>query len=103
MATQAAAASTARQEAAFEFEKSFAKSNCGANTQSGTSDWVVPNVVDFYPVAQPGIEAPLGWTLSYYSEQSLEGQLTSAGNRCSAAIVAAWFSGSTTEARPCTE
>jgi hypothetical protein len=48
-------------------------------------------VVDFYPVAQPGIEAPLGWTLSVYPQNSLKNQVVTLDNQCSAQIVASWF------------
>jgi hypothetical protein len=61
----------------------------------------MPNVVDFYPVARPGVEAPLGWTLSKYSQESLEQQLGNADNLCSAAIVAAWFTGDTAKPAAC--
>ncbi|WP_445166332.1 hypothetical protein ACTXG7_21060 [Mycolicibacterium sp. Dal123E01] len=102
MATQGAAAPTARQAAAYAFQKSFRGHTCGGAVPSESS-WVVPNVVDLYPVAQPGIQAPLGWTLSFYSRESLAGEVRSDLNACSMDIVAAWFSGSTSETRACKE
>lgn len=99
MAAQAAAAPTSRQAAAFTFQKSFAGKTCGADKPG--PGWRTPNVVDFYPVAQPGIEAPLGWTLSVYSQNSLKSQVISLDNQCSAQIVASWFSGSTTQPDVC--
>jgi hypothetical protein len=100
MATQAAAAPTARQAAALTFQKSFGTSRCHDSTQS-SPEWSAPNVVDFYPVAQPGIQAPLGWTLSSYSRKSLENEVASRTNRCAAEIVSAWFSGSTQKPPAC--
>jgi hypothetical protein len=93
----------ARQAAALDFQKSFPPGGCGTK-RTGTPDpkaWAMPNVVDFYPVARPGIEAPLGWTLSKYSQESLEQQLGNADNLCSAAIVAAWFTGDTAKPAAC--
>ena len=63
----------ARQAAALDFQKSFPPGGCGAK-RTDTPDpkaWAMPNVVDFYPVARPGVEAPLGWTLSKYSQSPL--------------------------------
>ncbi|EHB44351.1 hypothetical protein MycrhDRAFT_6817 [Mycolicibacterium rhodesiae JS60] len=100
MATQGAAAPTARQAAAYAFERSFGGHTCGGDVRSQPG-WAMPNVVDFYPIAQPGIQAPLGWTLSFYSRESLEGQVVSALNRCAMDIVAAWFTGSTSEPDVC--
>ncbi|BBY62360.1 hypothetical protein [Mycolicibacterium helvum] len=100
MATQGAAASTARQAAAYAFEKSFRGHTCTGDAQSA-SDWVVPNVVDLYPIAQPGIQAPLGWTLAFYSRESLEGEVHSELNLCSMDIVAAWSSGSKAQPGSC--
>jgi hypothetical protein len=93
----------ARQAAALDFQKSFAPGGCGTK-RADTPDpkaWAMPNVVDFYPVARPGVEAPLGWTLSKYSQESLEQQLGNADNLCSAAIVAAWFTGDTAKPAAC--
>jgi hypothetical protein len=63
--------------------------DCGSDNPG--AGWRTPNVVDFYPVAQPGIEAPLGWTLSVYPQNSLKNQVVSLDNQCSAQIVASWF------------
>jgi hypothetical protein len=93
----------ARQAAALDFQKSFPPGGCGAK-RTDTPDpkaWAMPNVVDFYPVARPGVEAPLGWTLSKYSQESLEQQLGNADNLCSAAIVTAWFTGDTAKPAAC--
>lgn len=93
----------ARQAAALDFQKSFPPGGCGAK-RTDTPDrkaWAMPNVVDFYPVARPGVEAPLGWTLSKYSQESLEQQLGNSDNLCSAAIVAAWFTGDTAKPAAC--
>lgn len=102
MATQAAASPMSRQAAALMFQKSFEGLGCDGNEESSPG-WTVPNVVDFYPVAQPGIEAPLGWTLSVYSQESLASQVTNRDNRCAAAIVDAWFTGSTAMPADCGE
>jgi hypothetical protein len=96
---------SARQAAALAFQKSFPPGGCGQN-RPGTSapgGWQVPNVVDFYPVAQPGVEAPLGWTLARYSQDSLEQQLGNPNNQCSAAIVAAWFTGNRQQPKICND
>jgi hypothetical protein len=93
----------ARQAAALNFQKSFPPGGCANNrdeTQK-SDNWVAPNVVDFYPVARPGVEAPLGWTLSKFSQESLEQQLGNADNLCSAAIVTAWFTGDTKRPAAC--
>ena len=100
MATQGATAPTARQAAAYAFQKSFRGQGCGGPAQS-SADWVVPNVVDLYPVAQPGIQAPLGWTLSFYSRESLQDEVHSDLNTCAMEVVAAWFTGSTSEPQIC--
>ncbi|WP_141865677.1 hypothetical protein [Arthrobacter sp. SLBN-53] len=101
LAAQSAAAPTARQAAAYAFQKSFAGHGC--NSADAPAGWQVPDVVDFYPVSQPGIEAPLGWTLSFYSQRSLEEQIVSAVNQCNTEIVAAWFSGSTSKPDTCNQ
>ena len=56
----------ARQAAALDFQKSFPPGGCGTKRTDSPDPqaWAMPNDVDFYPVARPGIEAPLGWTLS---------------------------------------
>jgi hypothetical protein len=89
-----ARSAAARQTAALDFEKFFPPGRCGGDTAPGAArpDWLLPNVVDFYPVAQPGVEAPLGWTLSERSQTSLGHQLENKYNRCSVEIVARWFS-----------
>lgn len=89
-----ARSAAARQAAALDFEKFFPPGRCGDGTTPAGArpDWVLPNVVDFYPVAQPGVEAPLGWTLSERSKKSLGHQLENKYNRCSMEIVARWFS-----------
>jgi hypothetical protein len=89
-----ARSAAARQAAALDFEKFFPPGRCGGDTAPAAArpDWVLPNVVDFYPVAQPGVEAPLGWTLSERSKRSLGHQLENKYNRCSMEIVARWFS-----------
>ncbi|MFN6554603.1 hypothetical protein ACP6C7_29530 [Mycolicibacterium septicum] len=102
MATQAAATPTARQAAALAFQKSFGTGRCRHRMQSSPG-WLAPNVVDFYPVAQPGVQAPLGWTLSAYSRQSLENEIISMTNRCAAEIVSAWFTGSMQRPADCRE
>ncbi|HKP39582.1 MAG TPA: hypothetical protein VJV41_01050 [Mycobacterium sp.] len=91
----------ARQAAALDFQKSFPPGGCKTGDAPNSDAWTMPNVVDFYPVARPGVEAPLGWTLSKYSQQSLEQQLGNADNLCSAAIVAAWFTGDTARPAAC--
>ena len=93
----------ARQAAALDFQKSFPPGLCGTKRTDSPDPqaWAMPNDVDFYPVARPGIEAPLGWTLSKYSQESLEQQLGNAHNLCSAAIVAAWFTGETGRPAAC--
>jgi hypothetical protein len=92
-----ARSAAARQAAALDFEKFFPPGRCGGSTVTGAAPpaWELPDVVDFYPVAQPGVEAPLGWTLSERSKKSLGHQLGNKYNRCSAAIVAQWFTGAT--------
>ncbi|WP_418005206.1 hypothetical protein ACNO8X_10375 [Mycobacterium sp. PDNC021] len=92
-----ARSAAARQAAALDFEKFFPPGRCSGNTAAGAAPpgWELPDVVDFYPVAQPGVEAPLGWTLSERSKKSLGHQLGNKYNRCSAAIVAQWFTGAT--------
>lgn len=100
MAAQAAVSPTARQAAALAFQKSFEGAGCAPDNAEG-QDWIMPSVVDFYPVSQPGVQAPLGWTLSYYSQDSLEGQVVSEDNECQAAIVAAWFDGTTSRPSMC--
>ncbi|MGH3677499.1 MAG: hypothetical protein ACRDU5_17530 [Mycobacterium sp.] len=100
-----ARSASARQAAALAFQKSFPPGGCG-NDRPGTpapGGWQAPNVVDFYPVASPGVEAPLGWTLAKYSQESLEQQLGNPNNQCAAAIVAAWFTGDTQEPQACKE
>jgi hypothetical protein len=94
---------SARQAAALTFEKSFPPGGCGDKRPGGAGRGArqVPNVVDFFPVAGPGVEAPLGWTLSKYSQESLEQQLGNPGNECSAAIVRAWFTGDTQKPAVC--
>jgi len=89
-----ARSAAARQTAALDFEKFFPPGRCGGDTAPGAArpDWLLPNVVDFYPVAQPGVEAPLGWTLSERSQRSLGHQLENKYNRCSVEIVGRWFS-----------
>jgi hypothetical protein len=99
-----ARSASARQAAGLAFQKSFPPGGCGGRSgASGHGAWQAPNVVDFFPVARPGVEAPLGWTLSKYSQESLEQQLGNRGNECSAAIVAAWFTGDAQEPPPCKE
>ncbi len=92
-----ARSAAARQAAALDFEKFFPPGRCGGDRATGAAPpaWELPDVVDFYPVAQPGVEAPLGWTLSERSKKSLGHQLGNKYNRCSAAIVAQWFIGAT--------
>jgi hypothetical protein len=107
-AVNGSATASAREAAALAFQKSFEGVSCGTGAHSdatarGGGNWQSPNVVDFYPVAKPGIEAPLGWTLSYYSQTSLENQLGSLGNQCSAQIVAEWFTADSTEPQKCIE
>jgi hypothetical protein len=92
----------ARQAAALAFQKSFPPGGCsGDGNRPGADGWITPNVVDFFPVARPGIEAPLGWTLSKYSQESLEQQLGNPDNLCSAAVVRAWFTGETGKPAAC--
>jgi hypothetical protein len=92
----------ARQAAALAFQKSFPPGGCGGDdNRPGADGWIAPNVVDFFPVARPGIEAPLGWTLSKYSQESLEQQLGNPDNLCSAAVVRAWFTGETGKPPAC--
>ena len=95
----------ARQAAALAFQKSFPPGGCGGRTNRtdppSLGEWIMPNVVDFFPVARPGIEAPLGWTLSKYSQQSLEQQLGNPDNLCSAAVVRAWFTGDPAKPAAC--
>lgn len=88
-AVRDAESSQARQAAALAFEKAFPLNGCTA-ASTGTG-WTTPNVVDFHPVEYPGVEAPLGWTLSKLSQESLDRQLHNDYNECSAAIVAQWF------------
>jgi hypothetical protein len=88
-AVRDAESSQARQAAALAFEKAFPLNGCAA-AATGVG-WTTPNVVDFHPVEYPGVEAPLGWTLSKLSQESLDRQLHNDYNECSAAIVAQWF------------
>lgn len=88
-AVRDAESSQARQAAALAFEKAFPVNGCTAGSPG--AGWPTPNVVDFHPVEYPGVEAPLGWTLSKLSQESLGRQLRNKYNRCSAAIVAQWF------------
>lgn len=101
MSAQAAATPAARQAAAFEFTKSFSSVGCQPSGARSSEQWKAPNVAHFYPVAQPGVEAPLGWTLSYYSQKSLEHQLGNKNNRCAGDTVAAWFKGPVPEPEAC--
>jgi hypothetical protein len=48
-------------------------------------------VAHFYPVAHPGPQAPLGWTLSQFSRDDLRRELTTAHNECQLAVVRSWF------------
>jgi len=100
-AVRDAQAPAARQAAALTFERSFPPGGCRTGATPNADGWVMPNVVDFYPVARPGVEAPLGWTLSKYSQDSLEQQLGNSDNLCSTAIVNAWFTGSTERPPAC--
>ncbi len=102
-AISGARSAAARQAAALAFQKSFQGKALGKNcpTAPTVEGWTSPNVVDFYPVATPGIEAPLGWTLSYYSQTSLENQLGRNANQCYAEIVAQWFTAETAEPQIC--
>ncbi|RIT42391.1 hypothetical protein D2E80_22235 [Mycobacteroides abscessus] len=100
-AVRDAQSSQARQAAALAFEKMFPLGGCSPRVNDPGADWVVPNVVDFHPIEYPGVEAPLGWTLSKLSQESLGRQLRNKYNRCSAAIVAQWFNNTTSRPRGC--
>jgi hypothetical protein len=61
------------------------------NTPCGDPAKALPAVAHFYPVAHPGPQAPLGWTLSEFSRDDLRNELTSEHNLCQLAIVRSWF------------
>jgi hypothetical protein len=77
----------ARQAAALAFQRAFPTPACAKPSQQ-----LVSNVAHFYPFAHPGVQAPLGWTLSRWSRGDLDDQLVNSRNACQARIVRAWFS-----------
>jgi hypothetical protein len=52
---------------------------------------VASSVAYVVPVARPGPQAPLGWSLSQFARRDLDEQLRSPANLCQIALVRSWF------------
>jgi hypothetical protein len=78
-----------REEAALLFSAKDFAPNQSALLGRQTLD----RVAHFYPQAHPGIQAPLGWTLSKSAQTDLEDQVHSGGNLSELKKVRSWFSG----------
>jgi hypothetical protein len=76
----------ARQAAALAFQRAFPTPACARPAGQQNS-----NVAHFYPLAHPGVQAPLGWTLSRWSREDLDHQLANRHNACQVKIVRSWF------------
>jgi hypothetical protein len=77
------------QAAALAFDHAFGAATCaGVTNLPATPASRVAHVV---PTSQPGIQAPLGWTLSRFARDDLEEQLNSPANRCEIQLVRSWF------------
>jgi hypothetical protein len=80
-------ATTARQQLAIAARR-FDKTRCPGVPEN------LPTYVHIAPTAEPGVEAPLGWSLSDEARRSLRSQLRRRQNQCSLVIARAWLAGS---------
>jgi hypothetical protein len=65
-----------------------------ARPAPGSTGRALERYVQIFPRVQPGAQAPLGWTLSRPSRQSLSEQVESAPNAAALRQVQRWFDGS---------
>ena len=77
------ASAAAQQDAAASFERFFPGS-CRDERDE-------PSVAYLYPIEDPGLRAPLGWTLSDYTESDMTRRLDSEWNRTQVELVRSWF------------
>ncbi len=83
----------ARQAAALAFGAPSFGSIDGAYLAGKRRQPILSRYAHLYPRAHPGTTAPLGWTLSRPSRQSLREQLISGDNRSALDRIRRWFSG----------
>jgi hypothetical protein len=93
-AAQAYRAGSPRQALALAVEQALQENPCA------DADPEVPAVAHFYPVAHPGPQAPLGWTLSAFSRDDLRRELTNDHNLCQLSVFRAWFGEGTSMGMP---
>jgi hypothetical protein len=84
-AVQGQRTAASRQALALAVDDALQSSPCAGAAKD------LPAVAHFYPVAHPGPQAPLGWTLSEFSRDDLRKELTNEHNLCQLAIVRSWF------------
>ena len=82
-------ADVARQELALLGTQLRERAGCGDEVPD------LPTYLQVFPQSHPGIEAPLGWSLSAPARDDLEDQLASAANQCSLLVLRHWLTGST--------
>ncbi|MEX2458857.1 MAG: hypothetical protein WD770_07720, partial [Actinomycetota bacterium] len=87
IAARAARTNRAKAAAAFTFARKFA----GDARLDGTP--LVDRFAHLVPLAHPGIEAPLGWSLSEAAKEDLRAQLTNARNLAEIREVRQWLGG----------
>jgi hypothetical protein len=83
-----AAASTARQSLAETASTLVEDAGCGADEVPRLPTWVHVS-----PQAHPGIQAPLGWSLSTPAREDLRNELQAPRNQCALLVVRQWLSG----------
>jgi hypothetical protein len=77
------------QAAALAFDHAFGAATCAGVTNLPAAP--ASRVAHLVPTSQPGIQAPLGWTLSRFAQDDLQNQLNSPANRCEVQLVRSWF------------
>jgi hypothetical protein len=93
-------ASGARGDAARQALANLASHRCPLADAYGD----LPTYLHIEPVAHPGIEAPLGWSLSAGARRDLDKQLLeNASNRCAIQVAKAWLADDPPAAVPCEE
>jgi hypothetical protein len=82
----------AEQVAALAFDHAFGAVAChGPGEVEVPREPVAARVAHIVPLARPGPQAPLGWSLSRFARRDLAEQLRSPNNLCQIALVRSWY------------
>lgn len=81
-------AERARQELVLAASNLRARAGC-ANAPDA------PTFLHVYPQSHPGVEAPLGWSLSRTSQEDMRDQIQTAKNQCALLTLRFWITGGT--------